>query len=205
MTCVNCVKTALNLDYCNICYHCGEVGCLDCDSEVIKNCISCGNHNKTISKISRGLKLIELLKKEPFHKNKRIIYVVIGNTFLDEKNYEKALEWNLKAANRGDPSAQYYIGTIYFYGYYEVGNEPDYKKALHWFNLAAENNVSEAFYFLGKMYRDSLGVEEDPYRSSTLFTVGLTKGNMKCNKELLKAFENDYYGFSEKILPIRYE
>ena len=198
MSCIKCGKLATNSDYCSLCYHCGSVGCLKCDSEIIKNCISCGNHNKKIAEKPRALKLIELLKSDPFNRNRRIIYVVIGNTYLGEKDYENAFVWNKKAANIGDPSAQYYVGNIYFYGYKEVGNTSNYVEALRWFTLAAENGIREAFYFLGKMYRDGLGVAEDPYRSSTFFTLGIFKGDIKCEKEIIKAFENDYYGFHMK-------
>jgi TPR repeat protein len=197
MTCVNCGKIAVNSDYCTLCYHCGEVGCLDCGVEVVRNCISCGNHNKKISDKSRVLKLIELIEKNPYHKNKKIFYVVIGNYYISVKDFVEAFKWNLKAANRGDSSSQYYLAIVYFKGYYEVGHV-DYKKALYWFTLAAENGIKEAFKFLGRMYRDGLGVTEDPYKSTVMFAIGAMKKNKECEEEFFKSFKNNLYGFITK-------
>ena len=194
MSCVKCGKLVANLDYCALCYHCGEVGCLECDIGVIRNCIACHSYNKKITNRIRVIKLIELLKKVKFHKNLKLICVVICNYYISKKDYDEAFKWNLIAANHGEPSAQYYIAVVYFKGYPEVG-EVNYKEALRWFELAAANNIISAFKYLGKMYRDGLGVEEDPYKSTTYFTIGAIGKDMKCEDEYFKSFNNDRYGF----------
>jgi uncharacterized protein len=49
------------------------------------------------------------------------------NGYGVEKDYKKAVEWYIKSAEQGNPSAQNNLGFMYYNGY---GVEKDYKKAV---------------------------------------------------------------------------
>ena len=74
------------------------------------------------------------------------------------KEYDKAFNLYLKAANKGDASAQFNIGKLYLYGH---GIKQDYKKAFEWFKKAAEQGNAQAEFQLGEMYEFGRGVEND--------------------------------------------
>ncbi len=68
------------------------------------------------------------------------------------------LQLLLAAAESGDSSAQFDLGTRYLYG---VGVEQDNFIAARWFRLAAEQNNHNAQYNLGVMSLNGLGVIAD--------------------------------------------
>lgn len=59
-------------------------------------------------------------------------------------------------AARGDVQAQYYLGLSYGYS----------PEAAKWFRKAAEQGHAKAQYFLYSLYRDGLGVAQDPIEAS---------------------------------------
>lgn len=63
--------------------------------------------------------------------------------FID---YEKALYWYKKAAQRGNPHAQFKIGLMYYNGKGVIQNA---KQADYWFRLAAEQGHAEAKSYIG--------------------------------------------------------
>src|SRR5207249_7973463 len=62
------------------------------------------------------------------------------------------------AAERGDISAQYTLGTIYDQG---LGVPRDYREAFRWYTMAANGGHYFAQYNLGGMYHDGQGVPKD--------------------------------------------
>ena len=66
-----------------------------------------------------------------------------------EQSYEKAMEWYLKAANRGNAEAQYAIGEMCYYG---KGVVQDNKAAEEWIRLAANHGNYYAQVFLSEKY-----------------------------------------------------
>ena len=85
--------------------------------------------------------------------------VQLGNIYrqgkLISKNYDKALEWYLKAAEQGYVGAQYNTGYLYDDVY------QDYSKALEWFLKAAEQKFSGAQNSIGVIYLQGKGVAQD--------------------------------------------
>jgi TPR repeat protein len=68
----------------------------------------------------------------------------------------KAIQILQPLAARGDVQAQYYLGLGYGYS----------PEAAKWFRKAAEQGHAKAQYFLYSLYRDGLGVAQDPTEAS---------------------------------------
>lgn len=58
-----------------------------------------------------------------------------------KKDKEASAKWYMKAAEKGNPKAQYMIGTYYQGG---IGLPMDLEKAAYWYGEAAKNGDSEA-------------------------------------------------------------
>ena len=175
MQCVGCA-TEISLRLKNyLCFHCGEIACSKCGQEVFKNCPTCRTPR---SKRATFNNLIEIIEKEPYHKNRVWIYYTIADNLKDKK---LSYKWFLKAAHEGIPSAMDYIGYLYLKGLRGVVKK-DYKKALQWLTLSAENGFKHSFFDLAFIYEKGLGVTPDPYRATTIYLVGGLKGCLKCRE-----------------------
>ena len=73
----------------------------------------------------------------------------------DRHDYATALQLLRPLADKGDPSAQYYLGAMYDLG---EGVPQDYAAAASWYRKAAEQGHSRAQYFLAGMYAVGRGV-----------------------------------------------
>jgi len=70
--------------------------------------------------------------------------VAAGRKAFDEGNFEKAMsEWQ-SAADKGDPEAEFGLGSLYEQGL--GGLAQDYKRAGYWYSKAAEQGNTEAQY-----------------------------------------------------------
>ena len=58
-----------------------------------------------------------------------------------EQDYEKAMSWYTKAAEKGNGWAQDNLGSFYEYG---KGVEKDLEKAIYWYTKAAEKGNKHA-------------------------------------------------------------
>jgi TPR repeat protein len=74
-------------------------------------------------------------------------------------NAPEATQLYLKAAQRGNASAQTKMGDIYRSGW--GGTQVDYAQAIYWFRKAAAQGSTSAEYSLGYMYQNGLGVEKN--------------------------------------------
>ena len=77
-------------------------------------------------------------------------------------DYAEARKWYRRAAERGDTSAQYRLGTMYEDG---EGVPQDYAEARKWYRLAAEQGAAYAQSSLGEMYAGGRGVPQDYVRA----------------------------------------
>ena len=197
MSCGHCSKDLFITGKCVICYECGECYCHDC-SAILEYC--CLNCKKKFNKRNKDYQLKNLIKiaEDETHKNFHLLCASLGDFYHEKRDFEKLYYYDLKAAYRGVARCQYHIGTLYFFGSPETG-DIDYKEALKWFTWAAENSYYKSFYFLGIMYRDALGTEEDPFKSSTCFMLGTMKGDKRNKEELIKAAKNNFYGLKVKF------
>jgi hypothetical protein len=70
--------------------------------------------------------------------------VAAGRKAFDEGHYEKAMsEWQ-SAADKGDPEAEFGLGSLYEQGL--GGLAQDYKRAGYWYSKAAEKGDTQALY-----------------------------------------------------------
>jgi S1-C subfamily serine protease len=71
---------------------------------------------------------------------------------------DRASDSQKAKAERGDPDAQFNLGSMYYRG---DGVPKDPSKAVKWYLKAAEQGDSDAQYFLGVLYYNGLGVAKD--------------------------------------------
>jgi TPR repeat protein len=88
-------------------------------------------------------------------------YHNLGLSFLlgTRPDFTQAGKWFRKAAEMGDPQAQFVLGMLYWSG---RGVEPDAKTAANWLRKAAENGDAAAMRVLGTAYNRGTGVERNP-------------------------------------------
>ena len=75
-----------------------------------------------------------------------------------ERNFSKAAQFFLKAAEAGHIGAQYNLGIMNFFG--QTGGQ-DFANATKWFEKAAGNGHAQAQYNLGLLYYEGKGVAQD--------------------------------------------
>ena len=76
----------------------------------------------------------------------------------DDEDETKAIEWYMKAAQRGDSYSQFNLGCMYASG---RGVDKDDTKAVEWFEKAALQGDERAQRALGVMYGSGRGVQQD--------------------------------------------
>lgn len=94
----------------------------------------------------------------------------------------------LKDAERGNASAQFFLGVAHEYGY--VG-KPDAAKAVEWYRKAAEQGHTGAQTFLGFALLTGSGVAKAPEQAVALFRKAAEKGNPEAQQNLGKCL---FYG-----------
>ncbi len=82
----------------------------------------------------------------------------VARAAYDRKDYQTALKLWLPLANRGQMSAQFAIGEMYFNG---TGVKQNYATALKWLRKAADQGSPEAQDSLGWQYETGHGVAQD--------------------------------------------
>ena len=87
---------------------------------------------------------------------------------FDTANYQAALDYLIKPAEKGDTDAQYMIGMIYLYGLAGVKNS---YMAQKWLTMAAENGQKAAQEQLAFLYRDDLTPVYNPINAYHWFSV----------------------------------
>ena len=81
-----------------------------------------------------------------------------GLNFFLNKDYANAEKFFRKAAQQGDPEAQFCLGDMYNNGY---GVAKDELKAVALFRKSAEQRFAPSQINLGIMYSQGTGVEQD--------------------------------------------
>jgi hypothetical protein len=81
-----------------------------------------------------------------------------GMKFVLSKDYARAVKSFRKAANEGNPDAQFNLGVLYSRGH---GVPQDHEQAAKWYRKAAEQGDAPAQSMLGYMYLKGQGVPQD--------------------------------------------
>jgi hypothetical protein len=82
----------------------------------------------------------------------------------EETDSLAAARWSLAAAERGEPSAQFILGTLY-----SEGIKPNPHQALKWFFAAASRGNVKAMHNLGVAFLSGQGVARDPENAVVWF------------------------------------
>ena len=83
---------------------------------------------------------------------------LVGNTYLSQKNYIKAVPEIRRSAEAGNARAQNLYGYMFYTG---EGVNRSYNKALEWYTKAANQGSGAAQNGLGTMYYSGKGVTQD--------------------------------------------
>ncbi|MFZ4436787.1 MAG: tetratricopeptide repeat protein, partial [Syntrophales bacterium] len=89
------------------------------------------------------------------------------------QDYQKAMEWYLKASDKGVASAMTEIGSLYANG---QGVKQDKKKAMEWYLKAADKDEAGAMYGIGVLYDSGEGVTQDYQKAMEWYLKAADKG-----------------------------
>ena len=101
------------------------------------------------------------------------------------KDFKNAEWYYRKAAEQGDPLAQYIFGRIYIY------EGKSNKEAFTWLEKAAINGHADAQYLVGRMYARGEGVSRDMEKSKFWYEAADEQEHLKAQDELDKIKEQD--------------
>jgi len=96
-------------------------------------------------------------------------------------DFKIALKKFKALAEKGDASAQFYLGVIFYEG---NGVPKDYKEAVKWYRMAAEQGYTSAQHNLGIMYAISKGVAKDYVLSYKWLNLASSRGDEDSRKAL---------------------
>jgi serine/threonine protein kinase len=98
----------------------------------------------------------------------------VGLTEGDHADFESAIKWFLKAADKGSTDAMLNLGGLYYLG---NGVPEDLGRALYWYNQAAQGGNPAAMYNLGNMYANGHGVAKDTSKAMDFYAKSAARGN----------------------------
>ncbi len=76
-------------------------------------------------------------------------------------------------AERGNPAAQWLLGTIYLLG---QGIDAEPETARRWFEKSAESNYPPSQAVLGRMFEEEIGGRQDAAEAHTLYRLSAEQG-----------------------------
>ena len=88
-------------------------------------------------------------------------------------NYDDAVKWYRRAADKGTSWGQFNLGVSYARG---QGVPQDFNEATGWFRRAAEQGEAMSQFSLGQMYERGLGVEVDQAEAYKWFQLAAWHG-----------------------------
>ncbi len=98
-----------------------------------------------------------------------------GIDCFESKKFEEAAFWFRGSAEKGNASAQCYLGYLYENG---IGVEKSNIEAAKWYLKAAEQGNTLAQNNLGSMYREGKGVQKNVDESARWFRVAAVQGHV---------------------------
>ena len=98
-----------------------------------------------------------------------------GIDCFESKKFEEAVSWFRGSAEKGNASAQCYLGYLYENG---IGVEKSNIEAVKWYTKAAEQGDTLAQNNLGSMYREGKGVQKDVDEAARWFRVAAGQGHV---------------------------
>jgi tetratricopeptide (TPR) repeat protein len=92
-----------------------------------------------------------------------------------KQDYSAAAHWYHIAADKGNATAQYNVGLMYYTG---TGVATDDAQAFEWFRRAAAQGLADAQNYLGRMYDDGRGVERSWPAAAGWYRLAADQGNV---------------------------
>ena len=127
----------------------------------------------------------QLAENDHMNAKARLGYLYFENETI--RNYTKAFEWTLEAANDGHRQAQRNLGCFYQDG---KGVSKDDAKAAYWFEKAAEQGHDDAQNHLGVLYYNGKGVEQDYQKACYWFEKAAEQGNADAQNNLGSLYQD---------------
>ena len=97
-----------------------------------------------------------------------------ARTAFEAEDFETAVPLLLEAAEKGDATAQNWLGTCYSAG---TGVEQDSEQAVMYYRLAADQGNIPAIYNLACCYLNGDGVEQDAQKAEELLRPCADQGD----------------------------
>ena len=111
----------------------------------------------------------------------------LGWHYYFDDDFNTAVKWYRKAAEKGNSRAQVCLGKCYKKG---EGVSQDFTEAFKWFSLAAEQDNDDAQVCLGDCYLNGEGVTQDYEKAVKCFRKAATRGFSKALIRLGECYEN---------------
>jgi TPR repeat protein len=92
---------------------------------------------------------------------------------FERDDYATALDEWRPLAEQGHARSQFFVGTMYDFGY---GVAQDYVEAVKWYRRAASQGYMKALYNLAIMYEEGQGVPQDYVRAHAYYDILAVQG-----------------------------
>lgn len=97
-----------------------------------------------------------------------------ADKYYEQEKFTEAFALYRTAADKGDATAQYIVGSMYRYG---IGVSQSDIAALEWFRAAADQGEPNALNELGYMYSEGLGVPQSDVQAVRLYKEAGERGS----------------------------
>lgn len=111
----------------------------------------------------------------------------MGKKYFEQQDYDEAIKWIRKAAERGNPKGLTGLGVMYEYG---QGVPQDYAEAVKWYRKAAEQGDANGQNSLGDMYYNGHGVKKSYTEAIKWFRKAAEQGDAYGQYSLGYMYEN---------------
>ncbi len=119
----------------------------------------------------------------------------------DASEYVEAARLIRPLAEKGDPTAQFLMGQLVFFG---LGMERDDAKAAAWYGLAAQSGNIEARYRLGYLHATGQGVGYDAVAAERHWLAAASKGHRGAIVALADFYHEGLYRKEDEVLARRW-
>ncbi|MBP7338047.1 caspase family protein [Niveispirillum sp.] len=105
-------------------------------------------------------------------------------------DFDGAMSWFRKAADRGDATAKNNIGSLYYNAW---GVQRDYQEAMRWYRKAADKGHAPAMNNIGALYHNGWGVPKDLPQALSWYRQAVSAGETEHAAKNIKALCSSGY------------
>lgn len=103
----------------------------------------------------------------------------LGILHYSQKEYDQALVWFRKAADRDHPESQSFLGDLYRFG---RAVKQDYSEAIRWYEKSATKNYPHALYMLAVLHGQGHGTPADRTKANVYYEKAAAVGHPEAKK-----------------------